>query len=173
MAKLTEKFTLTGRANIPGCSAAIFESVDVAEMVAAAAAGSGPGVPDAMGTIQPGTIVAGHIVELDASGNAVLGTSPDLNAGNSKMLWLVVTGNNDWSGMSARKINVAHGGLRADTEKFDAAQSYTPGAPLIAAAGLLTPKVFGDNRQVVGYVGTRAVQNGVLDFFMVQGGGRY
>jgi len=165
----TQKFSLIGRESIPGCRGAIYESFNTAEMVAALAAGTGPGVRDSDLVMTPGTIVPGHIVELDSSGNATLATSPDLSAALPKMMWLVVTGNNDWAGMDAQKINCAHGGLRARTEKFDAAQTYTVGLPLIVSAGILTPKVLGDHKQVVGYVGPGTVDSGVLDFFMVQG----
>lgn len=173
MTYATEKFTLRTPGSIPGTNAGIYDSFNPAEMIAAAAAGSGPGVPDSSGTLTPGTIVAGHFVMMDASGNMVLATSPDLNAALSAMIWMVVTGDNDYSGMASGKVNCVHGGVRAVTEKFDAAQSYTPGIPLIVSAGILTPKVLGDNRQIVAYVGPNHVSNGTLDIYMVQGGSRY
>lgn len=168
-----DKFSLHTAGPIPGTNAGIYESFSPAEMIAAAAAGTGPGVPDASGTLTPGTILPGHFVMMDSSGNMVLATSPDLNAANSVMMWMVVTGDNDYSGMASGKINCVHGGVRADTERFDPAQTYTPGIPLIAVAGVLTPKVFGDNRQIVAYVGPTHVSNAKLDIYTVQGGSRY
>lgn len=174
MSILTEKFSLTGRNPIQGCMAGIYESFQTAEFVAAAAAGTGAGQPDSNGTPVAGTIVAGHIVTQDASGNVALATSPDLSAALSIMMWVVVSGNNDWGGIASKRVNCAHGGLRMKTEKFDTAQSYPVGAPLIALNGILTPKVLNDNKQIVGYVAsTYVAADGVLDVFAVQGGSRY
>lgn len=174
MSILAQKFTLTGRQPIQGCSGSIYESFQTAEFVTAASVGSGAGQPDAQGTLQPGTIQPGHIVTQDANGNVVLATSPDLAAALSVMLWVVVSGNDDYGGMASKRVNCAHGGLRMKTEKFDPAQSYVVGAPLIAAAGILTPKVLSDNKQVFGYVAsTYDAASGVLDAFAVQGASRY
>lgn len=169
--KLTQKFNLSGRDPINGAKAGIYESFEPLEVTNALATGTGPGMPDANGTPQPGTIEPGHIVAMASNGSMDLATSPDLSAALSIMMWLVFSGDDDFSGSATGQMNCVHGGCRADTEKFDAAQSYVPGIPLIAAAGILTPKVLGDNKQVVAYVGPRTVLNGVLDVFMPQGGG--
>lgn len=172
--KLSSKFNLSARDPINGAKAGIYESFEPLEVANAFALGTGPGVPDDFGTIQPGTIVPGHIVTLTASGGVDLATSPDLSAVLSVMMWVVFSGDDDFSGAAAGAVNVIHGGCRFDTEKFDTAQTYTVGAPLIALSGLLLPKTFGDNKQVVGYVGPRSVLNGVLDVFMPQSaGGRF
>lgn len=174
MSILAQKFTLSGRQPVPGCSASIYESFQTTEFVTAASVGTGAGQPDSQGTLQPGTIKNGHIVTQDALGNVGLATSPDLSGALSIMLWVVVSGNDDYGGMASKRVNCAHGGLRMKTEMYDPAQSYTVGAPLIAAAGILTPKVLNDNKQVFGYVAsTYDAASGVLDVFAVQGGSRY
>lgn len=176
---LTNELTsLSGRDPIPGARASLYESFDPAEMVAAIAAGTGPGVPNRVGTLVPGVIEAGHWVMMDTNGNFVLATSPDLSSALSIMCWFVATGDND-TGVAARKMNCVHGGFRAVTTKFDTAQSYTKGVPLIVSAGILTPKILGDNKQIVAYVGTEGSFTGsdgetqLLDIFGAYGAPRY
>ena len=171
--KLSSKFNLSGRDPINGAKAGIYESFEPTEVANAYALGTGPGVPDDNGTPQPGTIEPGHVVTLAATGTVGLATSPDLSAALSILMWVVFSGDDDFSGSAAGQMNCVHGGTRFDTQKYSAA-AYTPGIPLIVSAGLLTPKVLGDNRQTFGYVGPRGELNGVLDVFMPQStGSRY
>lgn len=169
--KLSQKFNLSGRDPINGAKAGIYESFAPVEVLNAYATGTGPGVPDDNGTIVAGTISPGHVVALTASGAVDLATSPNLNSANAVMLFVVFSGDDDFSGAVSGQVNCFHGGARFDTEKFDAAQSYTPGAALIVSAGILTPKVVGDHAQILGFVGPRGVLNGVLDVFMPQSTG--
>jgi|OM-RGC.v1.020724134 hypothetical protein len=168
--KLASKFNLSGRDPINGGKAGIYEAFVPAEIAAAYTLGTGPGVPDDNGTIVAGTIEPGHIVSIStAAGTAGLATSPDLTAAVPQLMFVVFSGDDDFSGATAGSINCIHGGCRFDTEKFNSALSYTPGAPLRVAAGVINTKVFGDNLQIVGFVGPRGVLNGVLDVIMPQG----
>lgn len=167
--KLSQKFNLSGRDPINGAKSGIYESFQPQEVATAYITGTGPGVPDVNGTPTPGTIEPGHVISLNTSGNAVLATSPDVTAVLPIMMWVVFSGDDDFSGSAVGQINCFHGGARFDTEKFNTAVAYTIGAPLTASSGLLVPKVFGDNLQIVGFVGPRGVLNGVLDVFMPQG----
>jgi uncharacterized protein YaiE (UPF0345 family) len=169
--KLSQKFNLSGRDPINGAKAGIYESFTPVEVLNAYATGTGPGVPDDNGTIVAGTISPGHIVSLVASGAVDLASSPNLNSANAIMMFVVFSGDDDFSGATSGAMNCVHGGCRFDTEKFDSAQSYTPGAALIASSGLLTPKTVGDHLQIVGFVGPRGVLNGVLDVLMPQSSG--
>lgn len=172
MPKNTSKFTPSGRDPLNGFKSGIYESFTPVEVLNAFASGTGPGVADDNGTPTPGTIECGHIVSMAASGGMELATSPDLSAAFSKMLWVVFSGDDDFSGSFVGAINCFHGGARFDTEKFNTAQTYTPGAPLVASAGLLTPKAaYNDHIQVLGYVGPRGVLSGVLDVLMPQSAG--
>lgn len=169
--KLSQKFNLSGRDPINGAKAGIYESFTPVEVLNAYSTGVGPGVPDDNGTPTPGTIEPGHIISMAASGAIQLATSPLLNAALPIMMFVVFSGDDDFSGAASGTVNAIHGGCRFDTEKFNTAASYTPGAPLFASnatPGILTPKSFGDNRQIVGFVGPRGVLNGVLDVFMPQ-----
>jgi hypothetical protein len=169
--KLSQKFNLSGRDPINGAKAGIYESFTPVEVLNAYALGTGPGVPDDNGTIVAGTIEPGHVVAQASSGAVQLATSPDLSSANAIMMFVVFSGDDDFSGASSGTVNCFHGGARFDTEKFDSAQSYTPGAALIVSAGVLTPKVVGDHAQILGFVGPRGVLNGVLDVFMPQSTG--
>ena len=169
--KLSQKFNLSGRDPINGAKAGIYESFAPVEVLNAYATGTGPGVPDDNGTIVAGTILPGHVVALTAAGAVDFTTSPNLSSANTMMLFVVFSGDDDFSGAVSGQVNCFHGGARFDTERFDTAQSYTPGAALIVSAGILTPKVVGDHAQILGFVGPRGVLNGVLDVFMPQSTG--
>lgn len=170
--KLSQKFNLSGRDPINGAKAGIYESFTPVEIFNAYATGTGPGVPDDNGTIVAGTVEPGHIVAISgASGTVDLATSPNLNSANAIMLFVVFSGDDDFSGATAGAVNCVHGGCRFDTEKFNTASSYTPGDALIVSAGIVAPKVVGDHRQIVGFVGPRGVLNGVLDVLMPQSTG--
>jgi len=168
MALISEKFTLRTEMPLTGATAGIWMTLDTAEAVAARAAGTGPSVPDSNGTPAAGTILRGQGVSYNSSGNIELGTSPDLSSVVGKLFFVVFAGNNDFSGrFSNGKVVVIHGGCRFDTEKY-ASGSFTKGAPLQLVAGVWTQKVYGDHKQIVGYVGPRGLANGVLDVVMPQ-----
>ena len=170
--KLSQKFNLSGRDPINGAKAGIYESFTPVEVLNAYATGTGPGVPDDNGTIVVGTIEPGHIVAMAATGAVELASSPTLSSAMPIMAFVVFSGDDDFSGATAGAINCVHGGCRFDTEKFNAASSYTAGAPLVAVSGILQPKASATDRvQVIGFVGPRAVLNGVLDVFMPQSTG--
>lgn len=167
--KLTEKFNLRSMNPMPGALSGLWISLQPKEVADAYAAGTGPGVADTQGTPTPGTLVPGQIVVLDANGQCVLMTSQDLTANMPKLPFVLFSGDNDFSGSFVGEVLAFHGGSRLDTEKFDAG-SYTPGLPLIANAGNFALKAAAaDHIQIVGYVGPRGAQNGVLDVLVPQG----
>lgn len=169
--KLSQKFNLSGRDPINGAKAGIYESFTPVEIFNAYASGTGPGVPDDNGTIVAGTIEPGHIVAVSsASGTVDLASSPTLSSAMPIMPFVVFSGDDDFSGATAGAVNCVHGGCRFDTEKYNTASSYTPGAPLVAVSGVVQPKASAtDHIQIVGFVGPRGVLNGVLDVLMPQG----
>ena len=166
---LSQKFTLSGRDPVNGAKAGIYESFQPVEIAAAYVAGTGPGVATDAGTIALGTLSPGHIVAMNANGDVDLASSAVLDVANPKLLFVVFSGDDDFSGATAGAVNCVHGGCRFDTEKYNTAQSFTPGAALIATSGILNLKVINDHKQVVGFVGPRGVLNGVLDVIMPQG----
>ena len=167
---LSQKFNLSGRDPINGAKSGIYESFTPVEVLTAYATGTGPGVADDNGTVATGTISPGHIVSLAASGAVDLARSPDLSAAMPVLPFVVFSGDDDFSGATAGAVNCVHGGCRFDTEKFNAASSYTVGAPLIAVSGIVRPKASAtDHIQIIGFVGPRGLLNGVLDVIMPQG----
>lgn len=169
MALINEKFTLRTEMPLPGGQAGIWMTLDTQEAVDARAAGTGPGVPDENGTPAPGTILRGHGVTYNSSGNIVKATSVDVTAALPQLLMVVFAGNNDYSGrFSDGKVVTVHGGVRFDTEKYGAGP-FTANTPLYLATGVWTPSVLGDHKQIAGWVGPRGLANGVLDVVMPQG----
>jgi hypothetical protein len=166
---LSQKFTLSGRDPINGAKSGIYESFQPVEIAAAYVAGTGPGVATDAGTIALGTLSPGHIVAMNANGDVDLATSATLDSANAKLMFVVFSGDDDFSGATSGAVNCVHGGCRFDTEKYNTAQSFTPGAALIAVVGILNPKAAVDHKQIVGFVGPRGVLNGVLDVIMPQG----
>jgi hypothetical protein len=174
MAQLNDVFTPTTVNGASGFIAALVVNLQTEENRLAQISGSGPGVPDANGNIVPGTIRAGHILTYGPNGTVILGTSPDLSTSFSKLFFVAISNTVGPSGAASSIVTCAHGGIRFDTSIYNPAGVYTVGAPLIAVNGVLEPKVLGDNKQVVGYVGPRGLQSGVLDVLFPQsGGGRY
>jgi len=169
--KLSNKYTPTGMEPMPGARAGLWLSCKAQEVATAEAAGVGPGVPDDEGTPTPGTVVPGSLVEINASGNLQLATSPDWTAAMPKMIFCVFSGDDDFSGSLVGDLLCYHGGGRLDTQQYNPAGSYVPGMPLIASAGLFTPKVAAnDHFQVIAVVGPKGLStNGVLDVLLCQG----
>jgi|GEM_PF-4215282 len=169
MALINEKFTLRTEMPLTGATAGIWMTLDTQEAVDARSTGTGPSVPDVNGTPAAGTILRGQGVTFNGAGNVVLATSPNVSAALPQLLFVVMAGNNDYSGrFSNGKIVVIHGGCRFDTEKFGAGP-FTPNTPLRLAAGVWNLSAQGDNLQIAGWVGPRGLANGVLDVIMPQG----
>lgn len=169
MALITEKFTLRTESPLPGGLAGIWMTLDTQEAVDARAAGTGPSVPDEFGTPAAGTILRGHGVTYNSSGNVVKATSVDVAAALPQLLMVVFAGNNDYSGrFSNGKVVCVHGGVRFDTEKFGAGP-FSPNDPLFLTTGVWNLSVLASRRQIAGWVGPRGLANGVLDVVMPQG----
>lgn len=87
------------------------------------------------------------------SGNTVVdkATSPDLSSADPIDVWVVVEGNDDYSGEYVEKVMACKcgSGLIWETDQF-AAGAYTPGTPVSFNAGQL--KVKGANEQIIGHV---------------------
>lgn len=97
---------------------------------------------------------AGKLVTQELSGAATvvdLATTPDLSSADPIEVWLVVEGNDDYSGSYVDKIAAAKpgSGLIWETDDY-AAGTYTPGTPVSFNAGQL--KVKAANEQIVGHV---------------------
>lgn len=172
--RVNSLFTLRTESSLPGAMGGIQIVLTPKEVADAQAAGSGPSMPNTSGTPTLGTIEAGHVVEQNALGQAVLAVSPDLAApAFQKLMFITMEGDNDFSGAFTGRIVGLHGGIRFDTDKFAAAAVYTPGLPLIASAatpGILTPKAAAaDAFQAIAFVGPRGRVGSVLDVIMPQG----
>ena len=171
MSLLNDKFQLVTKDPLPGAYGSIWDVLVPKEISDAQSTGSGPGVPDATGTVALGSVVSGRMMEMDAFGHLIDGNSPDLTAAFRKMFWVVFEGDNSFSSAQAGNMTAVHGGCRVETTQFNVASSYTPGLPLIVVSGQLQPKALAtDGFQSVGYVGPKGVtSDGVLDAYLVQG----
>lgn len=168
--KLTSKFGLRSESPMAGGLSGHWMTMTPVEVNDAYATGTGPGTPDTDGTITPGTVVGGMIVTPDSSGLAALMTSPTLNSAGIPLLpYVVFSGDDDFSGAMSGVVIAVHGPGRLDTDQFVGSSGYTPGVMLVATAGKWDIKVGSDNKQVVGWVGPRGLDNGVLDVIAVQG----
>lgn len=166
---LSEKSRPTANRPQEGALGGLWMNLVPAEIASALGANTGPGTPSDSGSPTLGTLKAGMIVCLDTNGNAVLMTSQDITANMPKLPFVVFSGDDNFHGAYVGNMPCYHGGARLDTDQFDAG-TYTPGAPLIANAGKFAPKAaVADHIQVVGFVGPRGVQNGILDVMMPQG----
>ncbi len=170
MSLLNDKFQLVTKDSMPGAMSGIWDSLPVKEIADAQAAGSGAGVADATGTKTLGAIPAGRIMELNTSFQLVDGNSLDITSNFEKMYWVVFEGTQEFSATEAGLVTAVHGGCRIETTQFAVGPSYTPGTPLIAVSGQLSPKASAnDNIQKVGYVASGVNSDGVLDAYLVQG----
>lgn len=127
--------------------------------------GSGPGTTDAFGTIQPGTIIPGSVVEMDVDATWKPGSSAVVSGGGAalpKALYFVHEGDIDLTSRMVGKLTALRGLARFLTSAFNGA-SFPVGAPLIANAGSFEIKVLADAKQVVGWVGPNGLSNGRLD----------
>lgn len=172
MSRTTETFSLTTQKALPAGEAGIWFDLPTQEAVDAALSGTGPGQPNAQGTLQLGTIAAGYGVEMNANGNAILADSPDLSGALPKLFMVVAFGNDDNNHAFADgKIVAVHGGVRFETAKIQSG-NFTKGLPLVLVAGVWTRATQGNNRQVVAFVGPRGkINDTILDVVMPQGMG--
>lgn len=100
-------------------------------------------------SIPQGTIVTQELQDSQTVVDAA--TTPDLSVADPKEMWLVVEGNDDYSGEFVGKCNTVKLGSGVIWEADDyAAGAYTPGTPVSVSAGQV--KVKGANEQIIGYV---------------------
>lgn len=172
MSRTNETFSLTSNKSQPAGEAGIWFDLNAQEAVDAALSGTGPGQPNALGTPQLGTIAAGYGVEMNAQGNAILATSPDLSAALPKLFMVVAFGNDDNNHAFADgKLVAVHGGVRFETNKIQSG-AFTKGGALVLVSGVWTRATQGNSRQVAGWVGPRGkINDTVLDVVMPQGMG--
>lgn len=102
----------------------------------------------------PVTLAAGTLVTQELSGTETVvdkASTPDLSSADPKQVWLVVEGNDDYSGQFVKKVMALRvgSGIIWSTTTF-AAGSYTPGTPVSYNNGEL--KVKAANEQIIGYV---------------------
>jgi hypothetical protein len=111
-------------------------------------AGSPP-VPVALpgGTIVTQELQAGQTVVDKA-------TSPNITSANPKEPWLVVEGNDDFSGQFVGKCACAKlgSGIIFETDQYDTG-TYTPGVPVTMNAGKIASRATPDaTKQIIGFV---------------------
>lgn len=87
----------------------------------------------------PGTddsLPAGTVILVGTDGLAVAATTPNRSAANAVATWVVIEGNDDFSGQFVRKVVALRSNamLRLDPANFNAG-SYTVGAKLTFSAG--------------------------------------
>jgi hypothetical protein len=171
--KLNSNYDLISAEPNPGGRAALWIADALAQEAANAInAGAGVTTPDAQGTPQPGTILPGSCVALNANGYWDLATSPDLSAPALPIpMGFVHGGDEDFDGAMLGKLVVLCGYAEFLTDQFNGA-SFPPGTPLVANAGKFEAKTNpASGLQVVGFVGNRGLSNGVLHvlFFGLRG----
>jgi hypothetical protein len=104
--------------------------------------------------LAPVSLPQGTLVTQELQNSATVmdaATSPDLSSADPIDVWLVVEGNDDYSGEYVEKIMACKclSGLIWETNDF-AAGSYTPGTPVSFSAGQV--KVKATNEQIIGHV---------------------
>lgn len=132
------------------------------------------------GTMLPGVFEPGHIVTMDANGNAVLGVAPDITVGLPVIPFITTDGDVDFDGRAMHRLTCIQGGCEVQTEKYvpDIA-GFTPGEPLTFGIGAGNAGLFikkagaAANMQIYGWVGPQgeyAVDGvNVLDIIIPQG----
>lgn len=104
--------------------------------------------------LTPVTLAGGKIVTQELQGTTTvvdLATSPDLSSADPIDIWLVVEGNDDYSGEFVEKCNTVKIGTGVVWQTDDyAAGTYTPGVPVSFDGGQI--KVKGANEQIAGHV---------------------
>lgn len=112
------------------------------------------GTPNTAGTIPPGTIVT-----MNSSGNAVLATTAAdvttaaTRATNLKPIFVVLDGNQDYSGAFVQKLTCLQGGFTMLTDQFNGVIStFTPGTWVTFSAGKISV-IATQTNQILGVVG--------------------
>jgi len=148
----------------------------VAQVLPANSALVGSPVFNTNGTPNVGLVPPGTIVVMNATGEAVLGTALDTataatRAANTKMAFVVIDGNTDYSGAFTNKLTCLHGGFTMVTDQVTGTLStFTPGTPVSFAAGKLI--VATTNLQIIGVVGPAGYDAtlGTVQVIVPQGG---
>lgn len=165
MANLNSLFDIITRDPHPNALASLMMVLDVA---------GAPG-PGAGGTPSPGTLRPGHIIMMDASGEAVLGDTAAWTAATPILYMVAVDGDTDYDGAFLHRITCLTGGLQMKTEQF-VAGVYTPGQPLTVGTAGTAGTLLGltaANEPLVAFVGPNGVNaDGTLDVVMPQSNGR-
>jgi hypothetical protein len=94
---------------------------------------------------------AGMVIKVGTDTKAVAATTPTRNNTNAVKTWVVIEGNDDFSGQFVSKVVCVRSNamLRLDPANFNAG-SYTPGTALTFSSGKWQPAVTND--QVIGSV---------------------
>jgi hypothetical protein len=100
------------------------------------------------------SVPAGTIVTTELSGTSTVvdkATTPNTSIADPKTMWLVVEGNDDFSGAYVQKCAAAKlgSGIIWETDNY-ATGAYTPGTPVSVSSGQI--KVKASNEQIIGYV---------------------
>lgn len=162
--RLNSNYDLISAQPNPGGFAALWIS-DVLAQEAATAIDAGTGVttPDSQGTPQPGTVLPGMAVTLNANGYWEPATSPNLSAPALPIaMGFVHGGDDDYDGAYLGKLVVLAGLAEFVTSEVNGV-TFPPGTPLVANAGKFEAQTNpASGLQVVGYVGARGFRNGIL-----------
>lgn len=165
MPTLSSKYDLISGSQLTGAGAClVISDVAAQEAITAFDAGSGPGVPDTNGTPALGTLISGQVVTLNSNGYWDLATSPDLSVPNFPIVMGVMhDGDEDFDGAYTGKPVVLVGLCEILTDQISSGTNFPPGSPLTVSAGkFLLKSSAASGLQVVGRVGNRGYNNGVL-----------
>jgi len=165
MSLLNNNFDIITKDPHPNALASLMVILDV----------SGAPGPAPSGTPTPGTIEPGHIVMMDATGEAVLGDRAAWTTATPIMYMAAVDGDMDMDGAFLHRITCLQGGFEMTTEQYVAA-AYTPGQPLTVGTGANVGLLEGltlAGQPLYGFVGPRGVgSDGTLDVIVPQSNGR-
>jgi hypothetical protein len=98
------------------------------------------------------TLASGMVITPAVDGTMNLATTPDRSVAAGKPVWVVVEGNDDFSGAYVGKVNAVRENmeLRLDPANFVAGAAYVPSARLTFRAGQFDLAV--DKDQIIGEV---------------------
>lgn len=112
----------------------------------------------------PDALPAGTVVTIQSDGSMAAATTPNLSTTDPLPVWVVVEGNDDFSGTFLEKVVCLrmNAELKLDPANFSAG-SYNPGTLLSFSGGKF--EVAATNNQVIGEVISNNTADGTLTIF--------
>lgn len=135
---------------------------------------AGAPAPGSGGTPTAGTVAAGSIVQMNASGLAIPADNDAATTNAPCLLFVTIDGDEDYDGSFVHKITCIQGGIEILTPEYVVA-AYTPGGLLTcgdtATSSVGQFRTAAATEQVYGIVGPLGVNatTGVLDVIIPQG----